>query len=299
MRTLILMSWFVLISWTPFLQANDLKHDRETQDIEELQKPMYNPFIERYVMDELRQLRVDMNGLEVGLTKEVVNRELSATQRAMSYATDTVTYFFYLIAGISSILLLVGWSSLREIKERIYGLADAKVNEVIETYEKRLEALEEELHRKSRGITSAQKRLSKHQDIHSLWLKAGQEQILSNRLAIYDEILELDSENTEAMTYKADVLLEMHEPMWAMNFCHQALKIDPENKHALYQLAGAHALLKQNDEALNYLRQALRGAEGLLEEVKTDPIFEGLLDLPEFEALIKAKSLDSEARRDE
>lgn len=299
MRKLILMSVLVLFSWSPLLQANELKHDSETQDIESLKKPLYSPFVERYVMDELRQLRVDMNTLEVGLTKEVVNRELSATQRAMSYATDTVTYFFYLIAGISSILLLVGWSSLREIKERIYGLADAKVNEVIETYEKRLEALEEELHRKSRGITSAQKRLSQHQDIHSLWLKAGQEQILSNRLAIYDEILELDSENTEAMTYKADVLLEMHEPMWAINFCHQALKIDPDNKHALYQLAGAHTLLKQTDEALNYLRQALRGAEGLLEEVKTDPIFESLLDLPEFEALIKAKSIDPEAHRED
>lgn len=299
MRRLILISWLVLISWGPTLQASELNHDRETQDIESLEKPLYNPFMERYVMDELRQLRVDMNRLEVGLTKEVVNRELSATQRVMTYATDTVTYFFYLIAGISSILLLVGWSSLRDVKERIYGVADAKVNEVIDIYEKRLEALEEELHRKSRGITSAQKRLSQHQDIHSLWLKAGQEQILSNRLAIYDEILELDGENTEAMTYKADVLLEMNEPMWAMNFCHQALKIDPENKHALYQLAGAHALLKQTDEALNYLRKALRGAEGLLEEVKTDPNFEGLLDLPEFQALIKAKSADPELHRDD
>ena len=259
---------------------------------------MYNPFVERYVMDELRQVRVDMNELEVSLTKEVVNRELSATTRAVSYATDTVTYFFYLIAAISSMLLLVGWTSLRDVKERVHGLADAKVNAVIETYEERLKALEEELNRKSKGISSAQNRLRRHQDIHSLWLKAGQEQILSNRLAIYDEILELDPENTEAMTYKADVLLEMNEPMWAMNFCHQALKIDPENRHAFYQLAGAHALLNQTSEALDYLALAVEGAEGMLEEVQADPIFEGLVNLPEFEALTKSKSVDSQVHHE-
>jgi len=295
MRILALISF---LFWAPLSAADTLKHDQQTQEIDELQKPMYNPFVERYVMDELRQIRVDMNELEVSLTKEVVNRELSATSRAVSYATDTVTYFFYLIAAISSMLLLVGWTSLRDVKERVHGLADAKVNEVIETYEGRLKALEEELNRKSLGITSAQKRLSQHQDIHSLWLKAGQEQILSNRLAIYDEILELDPENTEAMTYKADVLLEMNEPMWAMNFCHQALKIDPENKHAFYQLAGAHALLNQTSEALGYLKLALQGTEGMLEEVKADPVFEGLVNLPEFEVLTKTKPLDSEDQRD-
>ncbi|BCN92491.1 hypothetical protein THMIRHAM_02760 [Thiomicrorhabdus immobilis] len=291
MRTLI----FVLVLlWVPLVHAVELKHDSQTQDVNTLSKPMYNPFVERYVMDELRQLRVEMNDLEVGLTKEVVNRELTAVNQAVGYATDTVTYFFYLIAGISSVLLLVGWSSLRDVKERVHTLADTKVTEVIETYEARLKALEEELNRKSRGITSAQKRLSQHQDIHSLWLKAGQEPILSNRLAIYDEILELDPENTEAMTYKADVLLEMNEPLWAINLCQQALKIDPENRHAFYQLAGAYALLNQPGEALDYLQKAIEDTDGLLEEVKADPIFASLLELPGFQSLLKSKQYQSE-----
>lgn len=291
MRTLI----FVLVLlWVPIVHAVELKHDSQTQDVNTLNKPMYNPFVERYVMDELRQIRVDMNDLEVSLTKEVVNRELSATSRAVGYATDTVTYFFYLIAGISSVLLLVGWSSLRDVKERVHTLADTKVTEVIETYEARLRALEEELNRKSRGISSAQQRLTQHQDIYSLWLKAGQEPILSNRLAIYDEILELDSENTEAMTYKADVLLEMNEPLWAINLCQQALKIDPENRHAFYQLAGAYALLNQPGEALDYLQKAIEDTDGLLEEVKADPIFASLLELPGFQSLLKGKQYQSE-----
>jgi len=287
MRTLII--FMILYLTSPFSYAAQV-HVKETQDVEQLTEPMYNPFVERYVMDELRQLRVDMNTMHVDMTKEVVNRELTATTRAVGYATDTVTYFFYLIAGISSVLLLVGWNSIREIRDKVLNLADNKVNNVISEYEARLEKFEQELHSKSIGINRAQKLLSRHQDIHSLWLKAGQEQIISNRLSIYDQILEIDSENTEAMTYKADLALEMNEPQWAINLCHQALVIDPENKHAFYQLAGAYALLNQPQEALFNLEKVISHAEGMAaEEVLKDPVFASLLDNPQFQALLQSE----------
>jgi len=284
MRTLIVIA-LLSVFIAPVSAAE--RHSKETQDVNQLKEPMYNPFIERYVMDELKQLRVDMNDLEVTLTKEVVNRELSATSRAVGYATDTVTYFFYLIAGISSVLLLVGWNSIREIKDKVLNLADTKVSKVIKEYEARLEKLEDELNRKSRGITSAQKRLSQHQDIHSLWLKAGQEQILSNRMAIYDQILELDPDNTEAMTYKADIAIEMDEPQWAINLCNQALRIDPENKHAFYQLAGAYAMMEKHGEAIEYLQKALQDSEGYKEQVQNDPVFRTMREDAEFKKLIE------------
>jgi tetratricopeptide (TPR) repeat protein len=285
MRTLIFFTILCLVS--PFNYAAQV-HVKETQDVTKLTEPMYNPFVERYVIDELRQLRVDMNTMHVDMTKEVVNRELTATTRAVGYATDTVTYFFYLIAGISSVLLLVGWNSIREIRDKVLNLADNKVNKVISEYEDRLEKFEKELHSKSIGINRAQKLLSRHQDIHSLWLKAGQEQILSNRLNIYDQILEIDSENTEAMTYKADLALEMNEPQWAINLSNQALVIDPENKHAFYQLAGAYALLNQPNEALLNLEKVINDAEGMAaEEVLNDPVFKSLLDNPQFQKLLQ------------
>ncbi len=146
MRTLIMLGLALFLA-SATAGAADQRHSKETQDVEQLKEPMYNPFVERYVMDELKQLRVDMNDLHVELTKEVTNRELSATSRAVGYATDTVTYFFYLIAGISSVLLLVGWNSMREVKEKVLSLADSKVDKVIEEYEARLAKLEEELNR--------------------------------------------------------------------------------------------------------------------------------------------------------
>ena len=52
------------------------------------------------------------------MIQQIVDRELSTADRAVSYATDTVTYFFYLIAGATSILLLVGWTSIHDMKKR-------------------------------------------------------------------------------------------------------------------------------------------------------------------------------------
>lgn len=261
------------------------------KQVDQLKQPLYTPFIERYVLDDLKQLRMDMNHLQVTLTKQMTDRELTATNRAVNYATDTVTYFFYLIAGISSVLLLVGWTSLKDVKERVHTMADEKVSKVISEYEGRLKKLEQDLGRKSDGIKNAQKRLTRYEDIHSLWLKAGQEQVPSRRLDLYDQILRLDNENVEAMTYKADVVLEMNEPQWAINLCHQALEIDPENSHAFYQLAGAYALLNQPHEAIANLEVSLRDTEGMLDQVLKDPVFESLSDNPEFQALLQKKGI--------
>lgn len=289
MRTLILIG---LIMCSSLLFAADAT-EPDQQDVDNLKKPLYNPFIERYVIDELKQLRIDMNQLRVDMTKEVVDRELEATTIAVSYASNTVTYFFYLIAGVSSILVIIGWNSMRDIKEKVQNFADEKVNQVILEYEQRLENLEDELNRKSKGITNAQNRINQHQDIHSLWLKAGQETVLSNRISIYDQILKLDPENAEAMTYKADIALEMNEPEWAINLCNQALTIDAENKHAFYQLAGAYALLERPGEAIEKLKMALDGSDGYREQVKNDPIFESLHDNENFQNLINDEKLIS------
>jgi len=292
MRTLILIS---LMMWSALSFSADSANDKQ-QQINTLEKPLYNPFIERYVIDELKQLRIDMNQLNVDMTKEVVNRELEATTLAVSYASNTVTYFFYLIAGVSSVLVLVGWNSMRDIKDKVQNLADTKVNQVILEYEQRLENLEQELNSKSRGIVHAQNRINQHQDIHSLWLKAGQEPVPSNRITIYDQILKLDPENAEAMTYKADIALEMNEPEWAINLCNHALTIDGNNKHAFYQLAGAYALLERTSDAIEKLKQAVDGSEGYREQVKNDPIFESLHNNEQFQQLISDEtSISSES----
>lgn len=259
-----------------------------SETVEQLDKPLYNPFIERYLIDEVKNLRVEMNRLEVSLNKTVVDRELETVSKVANYATDTVTYFFYLIAGMSSLLVLVGWTSLRDIKGKVKTLADAKVNQVVDEYAQRLEKLEKELYQKTKGFSKTQQKLTEHQDIHSLWLKAAQENLTANKINIYDQILAIDPADAEALTYKADAALELDEPQWAINLCNQALQIEPENSHAYYQLAGAYTLLNQSNEAILNLEKSIQLSGNFSEQILQDAIFEPLHHNKDFIALIES-----------
>jgi tetratricopeptide (TPR) repeat protein len=266
--------------------AKDVSKPIES-NIDHLKKPLYTPFIERYILDELRQLRIDMDAQKVDLTKQVVDRQLSSVDRGVSYATSTVTYFFYLIAAATSILVLVGWTSIRDIKERVRTVADEKVSSLINEYEIRLESIEKQLNQKTRHIEETREVIELTQDVQSLWLRAGQEANLSNKITIYDRILKLRPDDCEALTYKADAVLELGEPQWAANLCHQALAIDSDNGHAFYQLACAYAAMDQLDEAVHFLSEAIIRSETYRQDIIDDPALGPLHNLASFKAFLQ------------
>jgi tetratricopeptide (TPR) repeat protein len=254
--------------------------------IDSLNKPLYTPFIERYVLDELKQLRIDLAAQKNALLQQIVDREHSSVDRGVAYATSTVTYFFYLIAAATSILVLVGWTSIRDIKERVQSLADEKVSSLINEYEIRLEAIEQQLNQKTKHIEETREVVDLAQEVQSLWLRAGQEANLNNKITIYDRILKLRNEDPEALTYKADAALELGEPQWAANLCHQVLEIDSNNSHAFYQLACAYAALGQPDEAVRFLAEAVQRTESYRNDLMNDPALESLHGLASFKELL-------------
>lgn len=254
--------------------------------VDQLQAPLYNPFVERYVLDEIKQLRVDQAQTKIELTKQMVDREHASVDRAVAYATNTVTYFFYLIAAATSILVIVGWSSIREIKERVHSIADKEIARLVNEYEGRLQAIEEDVKKKSEHIQENKEEIELTQEVQSLWLRAQQENSPSHKIAIYDQILSLRHDDCEALTYKADAVLELDEPQWAANLCHQALQIDPDNGHAFYQLACAYTALDSLDDALYYVKRAIRKRDNCRDEIRKDPAFSKLKGYAPFENLL-------------
>ena len=271
-------------------QAEALKHEQSVAKAEDtinsLQAPLYSAFTERYLLDEVKNLRQMIADTHLELTEKVVDRELSVTDKALAYATDTVTYFFYLIAGASTLLVLVGWNSLREIKDRVGTLANEEIKRITDSYEARLDKLERELHHKSRHIAATQEEIELTNEVHSLWLKASQEASPQSKIAIYDQILEVRPDDLEALTYKADAALGMGQTQWATSLANRALSIDPDNSHALYQRACAHAESGYVDEALRDLESAIVQSETLREQAGLDASFESLQDLPLFKQLV-------------
>lgn len=289
MSRILIMLWLGLLS-IPLFAAETAEPADIDAKVEQLDKPLYSPFIERYVLDELKALRTEMAAQRAEMIQMMVDRELTAVDKAVTYATNTVTYFFYLIAAASSVLVLVGWSSIREIKERVHTLADQEINNLVTEYEQRLHAIEQQLSQETRQIEENREKIERTQEVQSLWLRAGQDTNPANKIVVYDEIIKIRPRDVEAITYKADAVLELGEPQWASNLCHQALEIDPDNGHAFYQLACAHTAMNQLDEAVHYLLEAINRTDTYWEQSQTDPALALLKSHPGLEAITKTHS---------
>ena len=270
------------------LTAEDVEESTRT-----LEKPMYTPFVELYLLEETKALRQEMQNTRAELIEKVVDKELSVADKTMSYATDTVTYFFYLIAGATSILVVIGWNSIRDMRNQLTSLAEKRVNELVVEYEQRLKSIEEQLQQKSEIIHQNQAEIERTNEVHALWLKASQETSQQNKIAAYDQILDLRPDDVEALSYKADAVLEMQEPLWAISLCQRALKLAPDNGHAHYQLACAYAEIGRWEDAVSNLEKAIEIAEAYRDDASVDPSFEQLHDHESFRNLVFQDKDDS------
>ena len=270
------------------LTAEDVEESTRT-----LEKPMYTPFVELYLLEETKALRQEMQNTRAELIEKVVDKELSVADKTMSYATDTVTYFFYLIAGATSILVVIGWNSIRDMRNQLTSLAEKRVNELVVEYEKRLKSIEEQLQQKSEIIHQNQAEIERTNEVHALWLKASQETSQQNKISAYDQILDLRPDDVEALSYKADAVLEMREPLWAISLCQRALKLAPDNGHAHYQLACAYAEIGRWEDAVSTLEKAIDISEAYRDDASVDPSFEPLHDHESYRTLVFTDQDDS------
>lgn len=251
------------------------------------QSPLEKPLVERYILDELKALRSEMAATKVELNQKIVDRELHSVDRGVAYATDTISYFFYLIAGASSILVLVGWSSLREIRERVHAQADEKISSLVKVYETRLNAIEKQLTDETRSIQENREEIERTREIQSLWMRQGLESNPNSKIDIYDNILKLSPRNSDALAYKADAALELGEPRWAANLARQALKSDPDNSYAYLQLACAYTALHQYEEAMKALEISLQNNDSIREDILKEEALHDLHEHPPFRYLMK------------
>ncbi|WP_222434493.1 tetratricopeptide repeat protein [Vibrio metschnikovii] len=244
------------------------------------------PLVERYILDELRALRQDQQDLERRLTIQITDRELSVADRSLSYSNVTVTYFFYVIAGVASLVALIGWQSLREVKHNTREMADKSINKIAQEYERKFVALEQDLKRKSRIITDNNREIEVINEIHNLWLRSQSVQTAEQRIEVYDEILKIRPGDLEALTYKADAVMEMQEYHWAMSLCNRVLELDDDNGPALYQRACAYARLGADEQALEDIQRAIEISPSMRDLILEEPDFESLYSNKNFNALI-------------
>lgn len=268
-------------------ESRSLAQEPRPEAQSEIEKgPVISQFRENWILSELRTLRQDMMEYRNQMNLLVTDRELEVADKAMGYATNTVTYFFYLIAGAASILALVGWSTIRDLKDNVRVYAEKEMARLTSEYESRLADLERELRRKSLSIAENQEEIERTNDIHSLWLKATKEPTAQAKIELYDRILELRPDDPEALAWKADAALELGEQRWALSLCDRVLEVDEENSHALYQRACAWSGLGEIENALVDLAAAIQTSETLRSHARSEEMFVPLRELARFEELV-------------
>lgn len=282
MRKLGLFFFFCLFNHTIWANDNAAKSDAKTTFFEK-------PLIERYVLDELKSLRYDFQDLERRITIAMTDRELDVADKSLGYASNTVTYFFYIIAGVASLIAMIGWQSLREIRINTKKTANQQIKIISEQYEKQFQALEKDLRRKTRRIADNHIEIEKINEIHNLWLRAQKAQTPDQKMEAYDEILKIRPGDLEALTSKADAAMEMHEFHWALSICNRVLEVDDNNQNALYQRACAYACLGAEEQAIYDLTRAIDGQSALRELAAEEADFENLKGNEKFELLLSGE----------
>lgn len=278
MYRLMVLILLVMCSSAIAAPADEQNIEQHKKAVESLEKPLYNPFVERYVLDELKSIRMDLQEQRARLIERFATTQLSSSDRALNYVTSTVNNVFYIIAAAASILALVGWTSVREARYKLNEIIEAKVSSISEDYEQRLLTLENTLKDRTDRIITAQEDITRTNTLHSLWMRAGLEATHQAKIDVYDQILAINPEDTEALTYKADEVLEIGEAQWALNLCNKALAVDPDYPYAHYQRACANSTLHQLDAAYEDLIHAIELSTTYADEARTD---RGLINLRE------------------
>ncbi|QFT12366.1 tetratricopeptide repeat protein [Vibrio sp. THAF190c] len=271
--------WLVIMAVLPMMGV--ASEETRYSEKEYLDRPL----MERYILDELKSLRIEQQDLERRMTIQITDRELEVADKSLNYANVTVTYFFYIIAGVASLIALIGWQSLKEIKHNTKEMADQRLNKIAQEYEKKFVALERDLKRKTRIISENNREIEIINEVHNLWLRAQNQQTPEQKLEIYDEILKIRPGDLEALTYKADAAMEMQEFHWAMSLCNRVLEVDDQNAHALYQRACAYARLGSESQAIEDLKRSIEASASMRDLISDETDFEMLRGLEGFEAL--------------
>jgi len=271
---LLLFAIFILFGF-----ANEKKEEK-------IEKELFVPLIERYILDELRDIRIDHHRLRSDVEQRISRAEVSQTDRSARYITDTVGNIFYIIAAATSVLIFAGWNSLRDIRKKTEDIVEARVEQITKKYNEKLESLEDTLTEQSKKILENQNKIYNTQFIHSLWMRSNLETNPQSRIDIYDEILKLNSNDAEVYAYKADAVLDLDEYEWALNLSNRAIEIDDNYGYAYWQRSCANAELGNLTDAINDLELALQKSPNLKDDVEDETSFHDIKETKEFKKIL-------------
>lgn len=244
-------------------------------------------FTERFILDKIVELRVDLETVHRELNEKIITREYDTVNKALSYSSNTISYFFYFITLAVGVLALFGWRSIKEIKDSAHRLVEKESDKIVKDLRRRIEKTEQDLEEKRASILKSQQEFEARQKINTLWGIASREKDDRKKLDILDEIERLSPTDAEVFVKKSGSYLRLGLLEAALKATNTALVMDPSHSIALYNRACSHARLGEVETALADLKESIQLNPSLKMSAETDKDFSTIRDQKKFQELLK------------
>lgn len=197
---------------------------------------------ERYILTELKELRIDQETLKREIFADVQARQIDAIDKALSYSANTVNFFFILITIIIAWFWVVWWKTIWDVKKSTKESMDRETKKIIANFQKKIAELEKE------------------QKINIYWRQFNSSDNDKEKMDILDKIHSLRPESQYVIVERSNVYLSMwlYEKVIEMSDIILNSWRTKHQPHALYNRACAYALLQELDKLIADLRHLMQ-----------------------------------------
>jgi tetratricopeptide (TPR) repeat protein len=244
---------------------------------------------QRFILTELKELRTQLESTRRELNEQLNARELASVDRALSYNANTVNFLWIIITIAVTGFGLVGWRTMKDVKENLSNNFEKEVQKRIKLEQKKLEVFMEKFEveqlQQSKVILQNQEFIQKKQEAGYIWSQYNREENPSSKLELLEKITWVGLEEDEILIYIERSWIYVELALWdkVVESTDKWLEISPDNTTLLYNKASALVMLEQTDDATKLLYNVIWVNPGMKEEILEDPMFENIWsDLEEY-----------------
>ena len=215
----------------------------------------------RYILSEMKDLRVSLETLKREVFVELQAKEIWAIDKALSYSSNAVSFFSILITILVTSMWIVGWKTISELKKWIKDSMDRETQKIIDNFQEKIIDLEKE------------------QKINILWRQFHSSASEIEKLLVLDKVYNLRPESQHALVERSNIYLSMGLYEKVIEITSIIISSD-RRKHmtqALFNRASAYAMLEKIDSTANDLSKLLQIAPDYRDHILENKYFEKVL----------------------
>lgn len=226
---------------------------------------------QRFILTELKELRIDQETLKREIYQDIQSREISAIDKALSYSANTVNFFFVLLTVVIAWFWIVWWKTIWDIKNATKASMDRETKKIISQFQKKIEELEKE------------------QKINILWRQYNTSDSDKEKINILDRIYYLKPESQFVTIEKSNVYLSMWLYDKVIEITDPIVSWDraKHQPHAFYNRACAFNALDDKDNAIWALNSLISLAPDYREVIQDSEYLNNLMKTAKVKELLK------------